>query len=331
MERRKLGTSDVDVTVVTLGAWAIGGWMWGGQEKQDALDAIDTSLEMGVDTIDTAAVYGFGRSEELVGEAIAGKRDQVRILTKFGLRWDRPGEGEKAFETEDLDGNPITLYRNSKPDSVMEECENSLRRLGVDVIDLYQVHWPDATTPIEETFQAVAKLMEQGKIRAAGVSNYTAEQIEKARSVCPIASVQPPYSMVNRDIEDELVPYCRKNDVGIICYSPLQRGLLTGKITTDYEFDAGDHRANSKLFQPEVVKKVNGFLEDIKPIADRHDATLAQLVINWTIRQPGITAALVGARNTRQARENAQAASFTLGDEELKEINDKLDALELPV
>jgi aryl-alcohol dehydrogenase-like predicted oxidoreductase len=331
MERRKLGTSDVDVTVVTLGAWAIGGWMWGGQEKQDALDAIRTSLETGVDTIDTAAVYGFGRSEELVGEAIAGKRDQVKVLTKFGLRWDRPGEGEKAFETEDLDGNPITLYCNSKPDSVMEECENSLKRLGVEVIDLYQVHWPDATTPIEETFQAVAKLMEQGKIRAAGVSNYTAEQIEKARSVCPIASVQPPYSMVNRDIEENLVPYCRENNVGIICYSPMQRGLLTGKITTDYEFDEGDHRAGSKFFQPEVVKKVNGFLEDIKPIAEKHDATLAQLVINWTTRQPGITAALVGARNTKQARENAQAANFTLRDDELKEINDRLDALELPV
>jgi aryl-alcohol dehydrogenase-like predicted oxidoreductase len=329
MDHRQLGTSDIQVTPITLGAWAIGGWMWGGQERQDALDAIHTSIEMGVDTIDTAAVYGFGRSEELVGEAIRGKRDELTVLTKFGLRWDRPGEGEKAFETEDLDGNPVTLYRNCKPDSVIEECERSLKRLGVDVIDVYQAHWPDATTPIEETFEAVAKLIEQGKVRAAGASNYSVEQLQRARSVCPLASDQPPYSMVNRDIEDDLLPWCRENDLGVVCYSPLQRGLLTGKITTDYEFDEGDHRAGSKFFQAESVKRVNAFLDRIKPIAEEHDATLAQLVINWTTRQPGITAALVGARNTKQATENAQALSFTLSDEELATINRHLDQLQL--
>jgi len=331
MEHRQLGSSDVQVTPITLGAWAIGGWMWGGQETQDALDAIHTSIDMGVDTIDTAAVYGFGRSEELVGKAIEGKRDGLTILTKFGLRWDRPGEGEKAFETEDLDGNPMTLYRNSKPDSVVEECERSLKRLGVDVIDVYQVHWPDATTPIEDTFEAVAKLIKQGKVRAAGASNYSPEQLEKARSVVPLASDQPPYSMVNRDIEGDVLPYCRENDIGVVCYSPLQRGLLTGKITTDYEFDEGDHRKGSKYFQAENVKRVNAFLDKIKPIAEEHDATLAQLVINWTTRQPGITAALVGARNTKQATENAQALGFTLSDDELATINGYLDELQLDV
>jgi aryl-alcohol dehydrogenase-like predicted oxidoreductase len=331
MQHRQLGMSEIEVTPVTLGAWAIGGWMWGGQERQDALDAIHTSIEMGVDTIDTAAVYGFGRSEELVGEAITGKRDDLAILTKFGLRWDRPGEGEKAFETEDLDGNPITLYRNSKPDSVIEECENSLRRLGVDVIDVYQVHWPDSTTPIEETFEAVAKLIDQGKIKAAGASNYSPEQLEKARSVVPLASDQPPYSMVNREIEQDVLPYCREHNIGVVCYSPLQRGLLTGKITPDYEFDEGDHRAGSKFFQAGNVTKVNAFLDQIKPIAEEHDATLAQLVINWTTRQPGITAALVGARNTRQATENAQAMDFRLSDDELETINRHLDELELDV
>jgi aryl-alcohol dehydrogenase-like predicted oxidoreductase len=193
------------------------------------------------------------------------------------------------------------------------------------------VHWPDSTTPIEETFEAVAKLIDQGKIKAAGASNYSPEQLEKARSVVPLASDQPPYSMVNREIEQDVLPYCREHNIGVVCYSPLQRGLLTGKITPDYEFDEGDHRAGSKFFQAGNVTKVNAFLDQIKPIAEEHDATLAQLVINWTTRQPGITAALVGARNTRQATENAQAMDFRLSDDELETINRHLDELELDV
>ncbi len=325
MLRRQLGQSDLNVTAITLGAWAIGGWMWGGQETDDAIRAIDASIDEGIDTIDTAAVYGFGRSEEIVGRAVAGKRDKVRILTKYGLRWD-VDQGEFFF---DIDGNPLTVMRNSRPDSVIEECERSLRRLGTEYIDLYQCHWPDPTTPIEQTFGAIEKLLKQGKIRAAGVSNYTPEQMERARKVVPLASDQPPYSMVLRDIEDDVLPYCREHNIGVICYSPLQRGLLTGKITEDYSFDGDDHRKDNAFFQPGNIRRVNAFLDRIRPIAETHNATLAQLVINWTIHRPGITAALVGARNEKQARENARAARIELSEEETRTINELLAEVEI--
>ena len=328
METRQLGRSDVKVTPVTLGTWAIGGWMWGGTDERDAVDAIRAALDAGVTSIDTAAIYGFGLSEELVGRAVADRRDEVQILTKYGLRWDTD-EGTDRWETTDHRGQKRVVYKNARPDSVLYECEQSLRRLGTDVIDLYQCHWRDTGTPVEDTMAAVATLLEQGKIRAAGVSNFSVEEIEAARQVVPIAADQPPYSMVVRDIENDVLPYCRQNEVGVIVYSPLQRGLLTGKITEDYEFATGDHRANSKMFQPENVRRVNAFLDAIRPIADAHDATLAQLVIHWTIRRPGVTAALVGARNVKQATENARAAALDVSDDELRQIDERLGALEL--
>jgi aryl-alcohol dehydrogenase-like predicted oxidoreductase len=329
MEHRRLGGSDVEVSVVTFGAWAIGGWLWGPQDASDAVAGIRKALELGVTSIDTAAVYGFGHSEELVAEALDGrKREEVQILTKFGLRWDTD-EGSQPFDTTDLAGRPVTVVRNSRPESVMEECERSLRRLKTDYIDVYQCHWPDKDTPVEETFGAVSTLLEQGKILAAGVSNYTVEQMSAARRAAPLASSQPPFSMINRAAERDVIPYCREHNVGVLTYSPLQRGLLTGKITEDYTFAEGDHRAGDRFFQPANVRKVNAFLEQIRPIADAHDATLAQLVIAWTIRRPGVTAALVGARNVRQAGENAAAADVSVTEEEVARIDEHLAALKL--
>jgi len=328
MDARRLGDSDVMVTPVTLGTWAIGGWMWGGTDERQAVDAIRAALDAGVTSIDTAAIYGFGLSEELVGRAIAGRRDEVQILTKYGLRWDSD-EGTEYFETTDRDGRRREVRKNARPDSVVYECEQSLRRLGTDCIDLYQCHWRDVSTPVADTMEAVAKLLEQGKIRAAGVSNFSVEEIEAARKVVPIASDQPPYSMLLRDAENDILPYCREHNIGVIVYSPLQRGLLTGKITEDYQFGPGDHRAGSKLFQPENVRRVNAFLDDIRPIAEAHDATLGQLVIHWTLRRPGVTAALVGARNPKQATENAKAAELEISDDELRQIDERLEGLEL--
>jgi len=328
MDARRLGDSDVTVTPVTLGTWAIGGWMWGGTDERQAVDAIRAALDAGVTSIDTAAIYGFGLSEELVGRAIAGRRDEVQILTKYGLRWDSD-EGTEYFETTDRDGRRREVRKNARPDSVVYECEQSLRRLGTDCIDLYQCHWRDVSTPVADTMEAVAKLLEQGKIRAAGVSNFSVEEIEAARKVVPIASDQPPYSMLLRDAENDILPYCREHNIGVIVYSPLQRGLLTGKITEDYQFGPGDHRAGSKLFQPENVRRVNAFLDDIRPIAEAHDATLGQLVIHWTLRRPGVTAALVGARNPKQATENAKAAELEISDDELRQIDERLEGLEL--
>ena len=328
---RQLGESELNVSAVTFGAWAIGGWMWGGADEGDAIAAIREAVELGVNTIDTAAVYGFGKSEELVAKALADvKRQDVLLLTKYGLRWDRPeSEGQWYFDSTDDTGKPVKVHRNSLPASVIEECERSLRRLKTDYIDLYQCHWPDPTTPIEDTMAAIAKLIEQGKVLAAGVSNYDVEQMERAAACLPLASSQPPYSMVQRQAEQDVLPWCREHNVGVVAYNPMQRGLLTGKITEDYEFGEGDHRRRNSYFRPDNVRKVNAMLEEIRPIAEAHGATFAQLAVNWAIHQPGVTAALVGARNVKQVRENAKAADFTLADDEMAQINELLDALEL--
>lgn len=329
METRQLGSSDLKVSAITFGAWAIGGWMWGGQDDADAVAAIRTALDAGVTTIDTAAVYGQGASEELVARALEGvPRDSVQILTKYALRWDTD-VGSHHFDTKDNQGRPITIVHNARKDSVLYECEQSLRRLKTDFIDLYQCHWPDPETPVEETMEAVTRLLEQGKIRAAGVSNFTTEGLEAACAYVPLASNQPPYSMLDRHIEADVLPWCIEHNVGTLAYSPLQRGLLTGKIAPDYQFNEGDHRANNKYFSQENRKRVLAFLDEVRPIADAHGATLAQVAIAWTIARPGITAALVGARNEKQARENAAAADVKLAETETARINELLDGLTL--
>jgi aryl-alcohol dehydrogenase-like predicted oxidoreductase len=326
MEYRKLGNSDIEISAIAFGAWAAGGWMWGGTDRKEAVLAIEKSIDLGVSTIDTAPVYGFGLSEEIVAEAVAGKRDQVQILTKYGLRWDT-SRGIFYFDSQDAKGNFVKINKYAGKQGIIEECENSLRRLKTDYIDLYQIHWPDPTTPIEETMQAVATLLKDGKIRAAGVSNYSVEQLKTAEKVTPIASDQVPYSMVNRGIESDLVPYCLERKVGILAYSPLQRGLLTGKITDDYAFASGDHRPGTTFFKPENRRRTNVFLDRIKPMAEEKGANLSQLVINWTIQQPGITCALVGARNPQQAEQNAKI--LQLSPDELQTIQGYLNELEM--
>ena len=329
---RKLGKSDVEVSAITFGAWAVGGWMWGGTDEEQGIAAIRKAIEMGVTSIDTAAVYGFGRSEEIVARAIAPyKREDLQILTKFGLRWDITEPAPKRWDTTDRNGNPATVSHWAKADGIIYECEQSLKRLGTDYIDVFQQHWPDPGTPVEESAFALTTLLEQGKIRAIGESNFSAELLETISGLVPIASNQPPYSMVNRGIENDVMPFCVEHDIAVIVYSPLQRGLLTGKITEGYEFKGDDHRANSPLFRGENLRRVNAFLEEIKPIAQSHGATLAQLVINWTLNRPGVTAVLVGARNPQQAEENTRAIEFELRETEIAEINEKLDDLELTV
>lgn len=328
MERRKLGKTDVEVSAISFGAWAIGGWQWGGTDEKVSLKAIEACPDFGITTIDTAPVYGFGLSESLVGKAVKGKRDKFEILTKYGLKWDQ-SVGEFFFVSEDNEGKPVNIHKYAGYRSIIEECEASLKRLGTDYIDLYQIHWPDNTTPIEETMRAVMQLMEKGKIRAAGVSNYSVEQMKKAAGAIPLASNQVPYSMVRRDIEDDVVPWCIQNKCSILAYSPLQRGLLTGKITPDYLFNSGDSRPGTPHFKVNNVIKTNDFLNRIKPVADRQGGTLAQLIIKWTIMQPGITVALTGGRNPRQVKENAAAINFEFTEDELQLISSELNKLDL--
>jgi aryl-alcohol dehydrogenase-like predicted oxidoreductase len=329
MELIKLGNSSVKVTPLAFGAWAIGGWLWGGAEEKDALRAIRASYDLGISSIDTAPVYGFGKSEELVGRAMEGiPRDRYQILTKYGLNW-QSHEGEFYFDTFDRNDKPVKIYRYASKTKVKQECEESLRRLKTDYIDLYQIHWADSTTPISETMEGVAQLIKEGKVRAAGVCNYSAQQVEEALKTLSLVSNQVPYSMVQRKIEKEEVPQALKRGIGILPYSPLQRGLLTGKIKPDHQFNDGDSRKGSRHYKPENISQVNAMLGRIKPIADGHNATLSQLVINWTVQRPAIACVLVGARDERQVKDNAKALDFKLSPEEMTIMNKEIDQLQL--
>jgi len=303
--------------------------MWGGSERKDAVEAIRASYEQGVTSIDTAAVYGMGLSEEIVGEALQGiPRDRVQVMTKFGMRWDLK-RGDFAFKSQDNDGKPLDIYKYGGKESIIKECEDSLRRLRTDYIDLYQQHWPDVTTPISETMEALAQLIKAGKVRAAGVSNYDRAQMIEAEKTLSLASDQVPYSMVRRDIEKDLVPWCIDKKKAILAYSPLQRGVLTGKIRPGYAFSEGDNRGDSKYFTGDNLTRINAFLDELRPLAADKGASLAQLVIRWTLEQPGITIALVGARNAQQAVQNAGAIRVRLSAEEVAMINKRLEGLRI--
>lgn len=327
MKKRKLGNSGLEVSEITFGGWAAGGWMWGGTERTDAIKAIRAAHDLGVTSIDTAPIYGQGTSEEIVGEAIKGlPRDKVQILTKYGMRWNL-AKGNFDFRSADNSGKPIDIYRYAGRESIIEEVENSLRRLGTDYIDLYQIHWPDLTTPIQETMETVAELIKQGKVRYAGVSNYNVEQLKEAQKYVDIVSNQVPYSMVLRDIEEDVVPYCMEEGVSILAYSPLERGLLTGKMKPGNVFQKGDHRADLYFFTDENIERTNRFLERIRPLAVKKGVTLSQLVLSWTISQPGITIALAGARTEKQSIENAGAGAIDLSLGDIAFINWELSGL----
>lgn len=318
METRALGTSGIQASKVILGTWAIGGWMWGGADDAASIDAIKATLDAGINCIDTAPVYGFGHSETIVGKAIAG-RDDVVIATKCGLVWDNPG-GEPFFESE---GKSIHKYLSA--DAIRTDVEASLKRLNVDSIDLMQTHWQDTTTPIEETMTALMALKDEGKIKAIGVSNATLEQIREYQKFGVLDSDQEKYSMLDRGIEDTALPHCLENNIAVLAYSPMALGILTGKIGPERTFGEGDLRKNNPRFSVENRKAVIAFLEELRPIADAHQATFAQLVIAWTVAQPGLTHALVGARTPEQAIENAKAGEISLSSDELQTIESTLN------
>jgi aryl-alcohol dehydrogenase-like predicted oxidoreductase len=329
MKYNILGNSNLKISVISFGSWATGGWMWGGADTRASIRAIQSSYEHGVTTFDTAPIYGMGFSEEVLAKALGGyPRDSYQILTKFGLNW-WDTQGEYYFESKDNDGNPITIYRNARKEAIIKECEDSLKRLKTDYIDLYQIHRPDSTTPINETFEAVYKLIKEGKVRYAGVSNYTVDQCEQALKSCLIVSNQVPYSMLERQIEQDIIPYSVSKNIGILAYSPLQRGFLTGKINTNRKFGEGDHRQDSIYYKPHNLKAINDFLNAIKPISLTKQCSLSQLVLAWTMRQKGITSLLVGARDENQALENLHAVDVKLNDEDILFINKQLSLLKI--
>jgi aryl-alcohol dehydrogenase-like predicted oxidoreductase len=312
-QTRKLGYTDFHLTTVGLGTWAIGSggwqWAWGPQDDAQSIAALHKGLDLGINWIDTAAAYGLGWSEEVVGRAIAGRRDEVFIATKCGLVWD---EGS------------TDLYNQLKAESVRAECEASLKRLNVDVIDLYQIHWPVPDEDLEEAWGVIADLVKDGKVRYAGASNFSVEQLKRAQAIHPVASLQPPYSMLERGVEDELLPYCAANDIGVIVYSPMQTGLLTGKYSAERIASLADddwRKEHSPHFKEPALSANLALIEGLRPIAQRSGRTVAQLAIAWVLRRAEVTSAIVGVRRPSHIEETAVAGDWKLTTEDIAEID----------
>ena len=312
---REIGRSGVRASAVGLGTWAIGGWMWGGTDEAESISAIQASLDAGVTLIDTAPAYGLGRSEEIVGKAIAGRRDKAVIATKCGLVWHTQ-KGKHFF---DQDGRPVHRYLGR--DSIVHELEESLRRLGTDYIDLYITHWQDPTTPVEETVAALEDLKQAGKIRAIGASNVNRSELEQYVATGALDAIQERFSMIDRGIEADLLPLTVENGVSTLSYSSLALGLLSGTIGPDRVFSGDDQRRDNPRFSVANRQKAKDFAEAIRPVAERHGASIAQVVIAWTLAQPGVTFALCGARNPAQALDNARAGTLRLGTEDIAAID----------
>jgi aryl-alcohol dehydrogenase-like predicted oxidoreductase len=312
---REIGSSGIRASAIGLGTWAIGGWMWGGTDEALATAAIRASIDAGVTLIDTAPAYGMGRAEEIVGAGIAGRRHEVVIATKCGLVW-HSGGGRHFF---DQDGKPVRRHLGSE--SIVYELDQSLRRLRTDYIDLYITHWQDPTTPIAETMGVLEDLKRAGKIRAIGASNVTRADLDAYLAAGRLDVIQEQYSMVHRVIEADLLPVCEINGVAVLSYSSLALGLLTGRIGPDRTFAGDDLRIADPRFSVANRQKVAEFAREIAPIASAHDATVAQLVIAWTLQQPGIGFALCGARNPHQAAENARAGTIRLDEAALASMS----------
>jgi aryl-alcohol dehydrogenase-like predicted oxidoreductase len=306
LSHRPLGNSGLFVSPVALGCWPIAGMTSLDVNERDSRATIDAALEAGINFLDTAYIYGAaGESERLVGQAIEGRRDNLVIATKGGIHWD--AKGERVFYA-----TRQTLHR---------ECRESLKRLNIDCIDLYYLHAPDPNIPITESAGAIAELKQQGLIRAAAVSNVTVDQLREFQSVCPVAAVQPPYNMLQRQIEADLVPYCREHRIALCIYWPLLKGLLAGKLARDHVFRPGDGRAKYVMFQGEEWERNQDLLDDLRTIARESGKTVAQLVVQWTLAQPGITSALCGAKRPDQILESAAALQDDFTDAELAKIN----------
>jgi aryl-alcohol dehydrogenase-like predicted oxidoreductase len=317
MKTRRLGHTDLDITLLGFGAWAIGGsgWAfgWGSQDDRESIAAIREAIDLGINWIDTAAIYGLGHSEEVVAAALEGVQNRPYVFTKCERVWNERGEIGKSL----------------KADSIRRECEASLKRLRVDVIDLYQIHWPEPAEDVEEGWETLNRLKTEGKVRWIGVSNFDAAQLARASTIAPVASLQPPYSMLRRDIEESILPYCLAHGIGTIVYSPMQSGLLTGSWSQERmaALPADDWRKEkNRHFQPPLFERNLQLVEVLRTIAARHGATPGQVAIAWTLRLPAVTAAIVGARKPGQLRDLLPAATLTLTATDLAAIDDFLKA-----
>jgi aryl-alcohol dehydrogenase-like predicted oxidoreductase len=314
VEKRTFGRTGMEITAIGFGSWAIGGsgWRgaWGPQDDDEAVGAIRRAVELGINWIDTAAVYGLGHSEELVARALKGVSERPYVFTKCSRVWDESGN----------------VFDSLKRDSVKRECEDSLRRLQVEAIDLYQIHWPRPEEDIEEGWSAMAELKEEGKVRHIGVSNFNVEQMERANEIAPVETLQPPYNLLNRDVEEEILPYCEERNIGVIVYSPMRSGLLTGKMTPErvQNLPPDDWRRNDPDFQEPRLSKNLEVVELLRAIGEVYGRSPAEVAIAWTLRHPAVTAAIVGGRRPDQVDGVIGAGEFRLSEDEIEEIETAL-------
>lgn len=310
VEFTRLGNSDIEVSRICLGTWAIGGWMWGGTEEQESIRTIHTAIDQGLNFIDTAPVYGFGRSEEIVGKALkeSGNRDQLIVATKVGLDWTEQGK----------------VFRNATRKRIEQEIDDSLQRLQTDYIDLYQIHWPDPLTPIEETAQVMVELLESGKIRAIGVSNYGPEQIEAFRQIAPLQTVQSPYNLFERQIEEDILPYARQHDISVLAYGSICRGLLSGRMTLETTFEGDDLRQHDPKFKEPRFRHYLQAVDQLAELAAHHQRKVLELAVRWVLDQDAI--ALWGARRPEQLDPVKQVFGDSLSKEVMQEIDRILSA-----
>jgi len=310
---------------IVFGCWAIGGWHWGKTDDDQSIAAIHAALEHGISSFAAAPVYGFGRSEEVLGRALAGKRNLAFIATKAGLRWD-DSSGKKFFDTR-FEGRNYEVFRNLRESSILLECETSLRRLKTDRIDLYQIHWPDPTCPMEEAARAFEKLIVQGKIRFAGVSNFTVQMMVdwKKISGVPLLFDQERYSLLDRKIEKNNLPYCAKNKIGLLAYEPLAQGLLTGKMDGSRVFSEGDARVHRPEFEKSRLESLNQLLASLRPLCEKYSCTIASLAIAWVLSHRGVAGAICGIRTPEQAEENARASLLRPEIPDLETLSKRLN------
>ncbi len=317
MEKRRFGSTGMEITPIGFGSWAIGGenWShgWGPQDDNKAVEAIERAIERGINWIDTAAVYGLGHSEELVAKALQGTAEKPYIFTKCSLVWDSSRQ----------------ITNSLKRDSLWRECEASLMRLKTDIIDLYQIHWPSPEEDIEMGWRTMAELKEEGLVKHIGVSNFDVEQMKRAQAIAPVESLQPPYSMLRRGIEQEILPFCMEQDIGVIVYSPMLSGMLSGNMTREraLNFSQNDWRRNNKEFQEPRLRYNLELVELLRTIGKKHGASPGEVAVAWTLRHPGVTAAIVGGRSAEQVEGTIGAAELKLAREETDAIEEFLEAM----
>jgi aryl-alcohol dehydrogenase-like predicted oxidoreductase len=311
MQKRRLGASDLEITPIGVGAWAMGGggWQfaWGPQDDDESVEAIHAALDKGINWIDTAAIYGLGHSEEVVARALAGRSPKPLVFTKCGIVWNEKRENRRTIE----------------PESIRKELEHSLRRLKLDVIDLYQIHWPEPDKLVEAAWTLMAKLKQEGKVRHIGVSNFNVDQMRRAHAIAPITSLQPPYSIISPEIEKEILPYTQANNIGVIVYSPMKSGLLTGAMTRERiaAMPEDDFRKRTPHFKEPQLSRNLELAELLASIGKRHGKSAGEVAIAWTLRHPAVTGAIVGMRSAKQVDGVIGAAEFRLSADELTEID----------